>query len=107
MTDVTHILNAIEGGDARATDELLPLVYEALRRLAAQRLSQEPPGQTLQATALVHEAYIRLLGAEGELKGGIKGVRYIFRNVNVLTSGSRGTSYLRPLSRALSFHLRS
>jgi RNA polymerase sigma factor (TIGR02999 family) len=64
MTDVTRILNAIERGDAKATDELLPLVYEELRRLAAQKLSHEPPGQTLQATALVHEAYIRLVGSE-------------------------------------------
>ncbi len=62
MTDVTRILNAIEGGDAKATDELLPLVYEELRILAAQKLSHEKPGQTLQATALVHEAYVRLVG---------------------------------------------
>ena len=64
MTDVTRILNAIERGDAKATDELLPLVYEELRLLAAQKLSHEPPGQTLQATALVHEAYLRLVGDE-------------------------------------------
>jgi len=64
MSDVTRILNAIEQGDARAADELLPLVYEELRLLAAQKLSHEPPGQTLQATALVHEAYIRLVGDE-------------------------------------------
>jgi RNA polymerase sigma factor (TIGR02999 family) len=64
MSDVTRILNAIEQGDAKATDELLPLVYEELRLLAAQRLSREPPGQTLQATALVHEAYLRLVGDE-------------------------------------------
>ncbi|MHC4751691.1 MAG: sigma-70 family RNA polymerase sigma factor [Planctomycetota bacterium] len=64
MSDVTRILNAIEQGDARATEKLLPLVYEELRRLAAQKMSQEPPGQTLQATALVHEAYIRLVGSE-------------------------------------------
>ena len=64
MSEVTRILNAIEGGDAKAADELLPLVYEQLRILAAQRLSQEPPGQTLQATALVHDAYIRLVGDE-------------------------------------------
>jgi len=64
MSDVTRILNAIEKGDAKATNELLPLVYEELRLLAAQRLSHELPGQTLQATALVHEAYIRLLGDE-------------------------------------------
>ncbi len=64
MSDVTRILNAIERGDAQATDELLPLVYEELRILAAQKLSHEPPGQTLQATALVHEAYLRLVGDE-------------------------------------------
>jgi RNA polymerase sigma factor (TIGR02999 family) len=62
MSDATQILNAIERGDARATDELLPLVYEELRLLAAQKLSREAPGQTLQATALVHEAYVRLVG---------------------------------------------
>jgi RNA polymerase sigma factor (TIGR02999 family) len=62
MSDVTRILNAIEGGDGKAAHELLPLVYEELRILAAQKLSHEPPGQTLQATALVHEAYIRLVG---------------------------------------------
>lgn len=61
MSDVTRILNAIERGDAKATDELLPLVYEELRILAAQKLSHESPGQTLQATALVHEAYLRLV----------------------------------------------
>ena len=66
MADVTRILNAIERGDAKATDELLPLVYEELRLLAAQKLSHEPPGQTLQATALVHEAYIRLVGDPSE-----------------------------------------
>ena len=64
MTDVTVVLNAIEGGDPKATEELLPLVYEELRRLAAQRLAQEKPGQTLQATALVHEAYLRLVDVE-------------------------------------------
>lgn len=64
MSDVTRILNAIEKGDTRAADKLLPLVYEELRRLAAQKMSQELPGQTLQATALVHEAYIRLVGSE-------------------------------------------
>jgi len=58
MSDVTQILNAIEQGDTRAADELLPLVYEELRILAAQKMAQEKPGQTLQATALVHEAYI-------------------------------------------------
>jgi RNA polymerase sigma factor (TIGR02999 family) len=64
MSDVTRILHAIEQGDAKATGELLPLVYEELRLLAAQKLSHESPGQTLQATALVHEAYLRLVGDE-------------------------------------------
>lgn len=64
MTDVTRILNAIEDGNTQAADELLPLIYEELRVLAAQKLSHEQPGQTLQATALVHEAYIRLVGEE-------------------------------------------
>ncbi|MHC4168607.1 MAG: ECF-type sigma factor [Planctomycetota bacterium] len=65
-SDVTRILNAIEGGDPRAADKLLPLVYEELRLLAAHKMSQERPGQTLQATALVHEAYVRLV--EGEIQ---------------------------------------
>lgn len=64
MTDVTRILQAIKEGDENATDKLLPLVYEELRLLAAQKLSREKPGQTLQATALVHEAYMRLVGNE-------------------------------------------
>jgi len=64
MTEVTRILDAIEQGEPHAANQLLPLVYEELRKLAAQRLAQERPGQTLQATALVHEAYLRLV--EGE-----------------------------------------
>jgi len=64
MSDVTVILNAIEQGDTEAADKLLPLVYEELRLLATQRMAQERPGQTLQATALVHEAYVRLVEAE-------------------------------------------
>jgi RNA polymerase sigma factor (TIGR02999 family) len=64
MTDVTQILSQIESGDAGAAGRLLPLVYDELRRLAAQRLAQEKPGQTLQATALVHEAYVRLVNVE-------------------------------------------
>jgi RNA polymerase sigma factor (TIGR02999 family) len=64
MNDVTRILSAIERGDPRASEELLPLVYRELRLLAQQRLAREKPGQTLQATALVHEAYVRLV--EGE-----------------------------------------
>jgi RNA polymerase sigma factor (TIGR02999 family) len=66
MTEVTRILEAIAQGDPRAAGELLPLVYDELRRLAAQRLAQEKPGQTLQATALVHEAYLRLVGGNLE-----------------------------------------
>ena len=62
MADVTQILNAIEQGDPHAAEQLLPLVYDELRQLAAQMLVQEKPGQTLQATALVHEAYLRLVG---------------------------------------------
>jgi RNA polymerase sigma factor (TIGR02999 family) len=61
MRGVTHILNAIGAGDSQAASQLLPLVYEELRKLAAQKLTQEAPGQTLQATALVHEAYLRLV----------------------------------------------
>jgi RNA polymerase sigma factor (TIGR02999 family) len=68
MSDVTQILNAIEQGDPRAAEQLLPLVYEELRKLAAQKLAQEEPGQTLQATALVHEAYLRLVGGEPEAR---------------------------------------
>jgi RNA polymerase sigma factor (TIGR02999 family) len=64
MTDVTRILSAIDQGDPQAAEQLLPLVYEELRRLAAQRLAQEKPGQTLQATALVHEVYLRLVDVE-------------------------------------------
>jgi RNA polymerase sigma factor (TIGR02999 family) len=64
MNEVTRILNAIEQGDPQAADRLLPLVYDELRRLAAQRLAHESPGQTLQPTALVHEAYLRLVGDE-------------------------------------------
>jgi RNA polymerase sigma factor (TIGR02999 family) len=66
MTEVTRILSAIEAGDPQAADQLLPLVYDELRKLAAVRLGQENPGQTLQATALVHEAYLRLVGREQE-----------------------------------------
>ena len=64
MTDVTQLLSQIESGDPSASDELLPLVYQELRKLAAARLANEKPGQTLQATALVHEAYLRLVGGE-------------------------------------------
>ncbi len=66
MSDVTGILNAIEQGDPKAASQLLPLVYDELRRLAAQKLAHEKPGQTLDATALVHEAYLRLVGGKQE-----------------------------------------
>jgi RNA polymerase sigma factor (TIGR02999 family) len=66
MSEVTRILSAIEEGDPHAAAQLLPLVYNELRQLAAQKLAQEKPGQTLQATALVHEAYLRLMGNVGE-----------------------------------------
>ncbi len=64
MSDVTHILSAIEQGDPLAAEQLLPLVYDELRKLAAQKLAQEKPGQTLQATALVHEAYLRVVSGD-------------------------------------------
>jgi RNA polymerase sigma factor (TIGR02999 family) len=64
MSDVTRILSQIDSGDPRAAEQLLPLVYDELRKLAALRLTQENPGQTLQATALVHEVYLRLVGGE-------------------------------------------
>ena len=73
MSDVTRILSAIEQGDPHAAEQLLPLVYDELRELAAQRMSQEKPGQTLQATALVHEAYVRLVGAEPEQQWSSRG----------------------------------
>ncbi len=64
MSDVSQILNAVEQGDLHAAEQLLPIVYDELRKLAAQKLAQEKPGQTLQATALVHEAYLRLVDAD-------------------------------------------
>ena len=76
MTDVTRILTAMERGDMQAVDQLLPIVYQELRLLAAQLLRREQPGQTLQATALVHDAYIRLVGPGNE--GGWEGRRHFF-----------------------------
>ena len=64
MSEVTRILSAVEQGDPRAAEQLLPLVYDELRKLAAQKLAQDKPGQTLQATALVHEAYLRLVDVD-------------------------------------------
>ena len=79
MSDVTQILHAIAEGDPHAAEQLLPLVYDELRKLAAQKLAHEKPGQTLQATALVHEAYLRLVGnqpAAQVLKLRFFGLRY-------------------------------
>jgi RNA polymerase sigma factor (TIGR02999 family) len=73
MSEVTRILSAIEKGDAQAAEQLLPLVYDELRKLAAQRLRQEKSGQTLEPTALVHEAYLRLVGADDARKWDSRG----------------------------------
>jgi RNA polymerase sigma factor (TIGR02999 family) len=73
MNDVTRILSAVEQGDPQAAQQLLPLVYDELRKLAAQKMAQERPGQTLQATALVHEAYLRLVGAENQQRWDSRG----------------------------------
>src|SRR5262245_31673063 len=73
MSDVTGILSQIEQGDPGAADQLLPLVYDELRKLAAQKLAQEKRGQTLQATALVHEAYLRLVGGEADARWNSRG----------------------------------
>ena len=73
MSDVTRILADIEHGDPRAAEQLLPLVYDELRKLAAQKMAQENPGQTLQATALVHEAYLRLVKADGAQRWNSRG----------------------------------
>ena len=73
MNDVTQLLDAIDDGDAQASAKLLPLVYEELRKLAAQRLAKEPVGQTLQATALVHDAFVRLVDAERQQKWNSRG----------------------------------
>jgi len=76
MQEITQILDAIQRGDCAAAEQLLPLVYEELRRLAACRMAREKPGQTLQATALVHEAYLRLVG--GETKQSWENRRHFF-----------------------------
>jgi RNA polymerase sigma factor (TIGR02999 family) len=73
MTDVTQILTRIESGDAAAAEDLLPLVYDELRKLATAKLGQEQPGQTLQATALVHDAYLRLVDVERPQQWGSRG----------------------------------
>src|SRR5438552_4937976 len=68
MSDVTHILDRVQQGDPKAADELLPLVYDELRRLAAHKMANEAPGQTLQPTALVHEAWLQLVGANANAR---------------------------------------
>src|SRR6266704_2324691 len=68
MSEVTQIIEAIARGDKHASEQLLPMIYQELRSLAANKLAQEPPGQTLEATALVHEAYVRLVDADEEQK---------------------------------------
>jgi RNA polymerase sigma factor (TIGR02999 family) len=73
MSDVTRILSQIEEGDGKAAEQLLPLVYDELRKLAAERMAHEAPGQTLQATALVHEAYIRLVDSDNALRWDSRG----------------------------------
>lgn len=77
MSDVTQILEQLEAGDPSAADQLLPLVYDELRKLAAAKLAQERPGQTLQATALVHEAYLRIVGS-GQQQAGWNGRGHFF-----------------------------
>ena len=84
MPDVTRILSQIESGDPSAAEQLLPLVYEELRKLAAARLAQEKPGQTLQATALVHDAYLRLAGSAGS------------QILPAVSDGSRQNAFFRP-----------
>ncbi len=93
MSDVTSILSQIDSGDPKAADQLLPLVYDELRKLAAAKLAQEKPGQTLQATALVHEAYLRLLGKPGD-RGQDTG------NSEPATSGAERSPVSCPLSPA-------
>jgi DNA-directed RNA polymerase specialized sigma24 family protein len=100
MSDVTRILSRIDSGDPAAAEQLLPLVYDELRKLAAARLAQERPGQTLQATALVHEAYLRLVGGE------VGGQRSEVGNQKLNESTDRPTSDLRSLTSGPSFHSR-
>ena len=84
MSDVTQILKAIDAGDPHAAEQLLPLVYDELRKLAAQKLAQEKPGQTLEATGLVHDAYVRLVGAEKEQRWDNRG--HFFAAANLRSS---------------------
>src|SRR5438309_5911610 len=79
MSDVTHLLSAIDQGDQRAAEQLLPLVYDELRKLAAHKLAQEKPGQTLDATALVHEAYLRLVQVGPDDSRGVQRMEFANR----------------------------
>jgi RNA polymerase sigma factor (sigma-70 family) len=101
MSAVTRILSQIDSGDPAAAEQLLPLVYDELRKLAAARLAQEKPGQTLQATALVHEAYLRLVGG-GEVGGQKSDVRSQTSEESLISP----TSDLRPLTSGPSFSSR-
>jgi RNA polymerase sigma factor (sigma-70 family) len=101
MSDVTRILAQIDSGDPAAAEQLLPLVYDELRKLAAARLAHEKPGQTLQATALVHEAYLRLVGG-----GEVGGQKSEVGNQKLNESTDRPTSDLQPLNSGPSFHSR-
>ena len=102
MHEVTRILNALEAGEPRAAEQLLPLVYDELRHLAASKLAQEIPGQTLQPTALVHEAWLRLGGAEGQRwnRRSDGSVEEDARSASapVLTSAAETAPWLRPSS---------
>src|SRR5437868_13338753 len=105
MNEVTRILSAVEQGDPQAAEQLLPLVYNELRRLAAQRLAQEKPGQTLQATALVHDAYLRLVGGDDAQQWNSRGHffaaaaeamrRILVENARRRNSEKRGGGYER------------
>jgi RNA polymerase sigma factor (TIGR02999 family) len=101
MSDVTRILSQIESGDPAAAEQLLPLVYDELRKLAAAKLAHEKPGQTLQPTALVHEAYLRLVGG-----GGVGDQKSEVRDQKTNESTNLPTSDLRSLTSGASFHSR-
>jgi RNA polymerase sigma factor (TIGR02999 family) len=105
MSNVTRILAAVAQGDQQASEQLLPLVYDELRKLAAQRMAQEKPGQTLQATALVHEAYLRLLGPSNDQRWSSRGHffgaaaeamrRILIMNARRRKTEKRGADYRR------------
>jgi RNA polymerase sigma factor (TIGR02999 family) len=101
MSDVTHILAQIDSGDPAAAAQLLPLVYDELRKLAAAKLAHEKPGQTLQATALVHEAYLRLVGG-----GEVRGQKSEVSNQKLNESTNRPTSDVLSQTSGASFHSR-